>query len=397
MKITAVIAEYNPFHNGHQFQINQIKKSPDDMVVAIMSGNFVQRGDVACMNKFNRANAAIQCGVDLVLELPLPYAMNTAERFAFGGISLANALGCIDYIAFGAENADISLLTQTAQLLTEDRLYAVIRQYLASGITFATAREKAVSELGSPYMAELLKSPNNILGIEYIKQLLLTNSKIQPVAINRIGIEHDAIFPQQGFASGSYIRELIQNGSEIQNYIPHESYIQFMQGVKNGNTPVSLVGYDRILLAKLRSLSKLQVEALPDITEGIQFRLLNGIKQADSYSSLLDYIKTKRYTMARVRRLVLSAALGIDGDLCKKNPPYLRILAIGNGGKQILHLAKNTATIPISHSLAKLQRLNKTAEAFTSLEASSTDFYNLLTPTVFPCGLDYQRDISFFP
>lgn len=389
MKIAAVIAEYNPFHQGHLYQLRQIKAQGAGAVVVIMSGNFMQRGDAACMEKHLRAKAALSCGADLVVELPLPYALNTAERFAFGGVSIANALGCVDELCFGTEIAEVYPLERAAQLLQSSQLYSLIREYSQQGISFAKAREMAVAKMGFPDMAKVLQTPNNILAIEYIGWLIKTNSQIQPIAIQRKGSSHHdgsgLIHP----ASASAIRWLMLEDKPLEDCLPPPSLEIYRQACRDRTAPVFLSHQDRLLLGRLRGLSQQQLSALPDLTEGIENRLLQSIRGATSYTMLLESMKTKRYTLARIRRLCLSAALGVDGQLCRYAPPYIRVLGFTPVGTEVLHLAKQTCTLPISHSLAILEKQGELAARFAALESASTDLYHLMTPTVFPCGLDY--------
>lgn len=236
MQIGAVIAEYNPFHKGHQWQLEQIKKQGISHVAVIMSPDFTQRGTPAVFPKRVRAQAALQNGADLILELPVCYACAGAQGFAFGAVQLVKAMGCVDFLAFGAEDADTMLLWQAADALEHPQVQLVLREKLAAGITFAKARELAVERVFGKEVSQVLQKPNNILGVEYLAQLT-EKSSIQPLPISRIGNAHDGK-PEEGFASASYIRSLILSGNwdEAREYLPQSVWEIYQQVIQNGET-----------------------------------------------------------------------------------------------------------------------------------------------------------------
>ncbi len=387
MKISAVIAEYNPFHCGHEYQLKKMRENADAVVV-IMGGNFTQRGDAACMEKHYRAKAALSCGADLIVELPLPYALNTAERFAFGGVSLANALGCVDELCFGAETGELYPLEKAAQILQDPQLYTLTRDFAAQGITFVRARELAMEQMGFPDMAQVLQTPNNILATEYIGWLMKTDSKICPRVIQRVGSNyHDDTITE--FSSATAIRSLMRAGKDFSQYIPQASFNEYQQATADGCAPVFLEDHDRLLLGRLRSIDRESYSTLPDLTEGIENRLWQSVRSAVSYTELIEDMKTKRYTLSRIRRLCISAVLGINGELCRREPPYIRILGFNETGAKVMGKIHESSHLPMSHSLAQLSKHSPLAERFAATEANSTDLYYLLTPSVKPCGLDY--------
>lgn len=387
MKISAVIAEYNPFHLGHEYQLRKIREAADAVVV-IMGGNFTQRGDAACMEKHYRAKAALSCGADLIVELPLPYALNTAERFAFGGVLLANALGCVDELCFGAETGELYPLEKAAQILQSPQLYTLTREYAAQGITFVRARELAMEKMGFPDMAQVLQTPNNILATEYLGWLMKTDSTICPRVIQRVGSGYHDLSAAE-YASATAIRRMMQEGQDFSHCMPAASVQAYQQAKSDGCAPVFLEEHDRLLLGRLRDLSRDRLSALPDVTEGIENRLWQSVRTAVSYTALLEDMKTKRYTLSRIRRLCLSAVLGIDGELCRREPPYIRILGFNETGAQVMGLIHEKCSLPMSHSLAQLEKHSGLAACFARTEAAATDLYYLMTPTIQPCGLDY--------
>ena len=388
MQIGAVIAEYNPFHKGHQWQLEQIKKQGISHVAVIMSPDFTQRGTPAVFPKRVRAQAALQNGADLVLELPVCYACAGAQGFAFGAVQLVKAMGCVDFLAFGAEDADPMLLWQAADALEHPQVQLVLREELAAGITFAKARELAVERVFGKEVSQVLQKPNNILGVEYLAQLT-KESSIQPLPISRIGNAHDGK-PEEGFASASHIRSLILSGNwdEAREYLPQSVWEIYQQAIQNGETAWMQIG-ERAVLSVLRRMSREQMAALPDVSEGIENRLYQAVRKSCGIEELYEQIKTKRYPLSRVRRLVLSAFLQIPSQMHKQVPPYLRVLAMNEKGREILGRMKQTATLPVSASLAKLEKISPQAAQFAKLEAECADQYRIFTERIFPCGSDY--------
>ncbi len=393
MKTAAVIAEYNPFHKGHQWQIEQIRAQGATHIVAVMSPDFTQRGTPAVFPKRIRAAAAMECGVDLVLELPVCYACSTAQRFAFGAVQLVSALGCVDLLAFGAEDADVLHLTQAAQAIEDKRVAACLKQELAQGITFAKARENAVGQIFGEETARILQQPNNILAVEYLSQLSKTaasGKRPVPLPIARIGNSHDGA-PQEGFASASYLRRQIINGEweKAEPYLPDRLIHRYRAAAQSGQTASMQTG-ERAVLSALRRMSLSELKNLPDLSEGIENRLYRAIRSSCSTEQLYEQIKTKRYPLSRVRRLVLSAFLQIPAQMAELTPPYLRILGMNERGREILSLAKQTAVLPVSASLAKLSKHSPQAAEFAALEVACADQYSLFCGHISPCGGDFS-------
>lgn len=393
MKTAAVIAEYNPFHKGHQWQIEQIKAQGATHIVAVMSPDFTQRGTPAVFPKRIRAAAAMNCGVDLVLELPVCYACSGAHRFAFGAVQLVSALGCVDLLAFGAEDADLSRLTQAAQAIQDKRVAARLKQELGRGITFAKARENAVEQIFGEEISYILQQPNNILAVEYLSQLseaTLPGNAPAPLPIARIGNSHDGA-PQEGFASASYLRRQIITGEweKASPYLPACVINRYRTAIQSGQT-ASMKSGERAVLSALRRMSLSELKNLPDLSEGIENRLYRAIRSSCSTEQLYEQIKTKRYPLSRVRRLVLSAFLQIPAQMAELAPPYLRILGMNEHGKEILSRAKHTAVLPVSASLAKLSKHSPQAAEFAALEAACADQYSLFCDNISPCGGDFS-------
>lgn len=389
MKIAGIVAEYNPFHNGHRWQVEATRAAGATHIVAVMSGCYVQRGEPALWDKWLRTRAALLGGVDLVIELPVPYATATAQRFAYGGVSLLDALGVVELLSFGSEAGETQPLVAAARALLDPELEALIPQLMADGRTFAAARQQAMEVLYGQTTAALLQQPNNILGIEYIACLQRLGSDIQPLTVPRKGGGHDS--PGLGqFSSASALRQMVgeQGYDELERLIPHGAL--FTEACRQGAcyAPDLL---ERPLLAALRRLSREQLAQLPDVTEGLENRIYQEVRTAQTVGQLLESIKTKRYPLARLRRILLAAWLDIPGDCCRQPPPYLRLLGMNHRGEEILAAAKGQARLPISHSAARLQQLGAQESRFVAMEARADDLYGVLCGQVQPCGRTYTQ------
>lgn len=398
MQITGIVAEYNPFHNGHRWQVQEARRAGATHLVAVISGNFLQRGGPALLDKRVRAAAALAGGVDLVLELPLPYACATAQRFAWGGVAVLDALGCVDALSFGSEAGDLAPLTRLAALLDAPELEEALAPQLATGATFAAARQQAVARLAGEETAGLLASPNNILGVEYLRQLRRLGSAITPQTVARRGADyHQATPGQEGMASATYLRGLAhrEDWSAMAPYMPGESHTLLRQAAREGQ----LAHPQRMelpLLGKLRTMTLEEFQRLPDLSEGLEHRLYRAARQGGSLQEVLTLAKTKRYSLARLRRLLLAAWLGLEEGMNTPPPAAIRVLGMNTRGAQVLARAKETATLPLSHSPARLARTGPRAAQLAELEARSVDLFQLLTDRPKPCGWDYTAGLVKF-
>ncbi len=384
MKLAIIIAEYNPFHRGHQWQIQQLRQQGYTHVAAIMSGCFVQRGAPAIFHKQDRTRLALLGGCDLVLELPVPYACATAQRFAFGGVSIADAMGIPADLCFGSECGELEKLEQVVDGLMDPRLKEALTPHLEKGLPFAKARTLALAELTSPEVAALLEEPNNTLGIEYLLQLRQLNSPVGAVTLPRKGASHHGEGSSEGFASASHIRSLLLTGQleEACSLVPSDcaDYIKELK-------PVSMD--DRIVLSRLRTLTKEQLAALPDCSEGLENRLYQAIRDGLSLEEIWDKTKSKRYSHARIRRLCMAAFLGLDDRLHRQSPPYIRVLGFNRQGQEILAAMRKNSKVKVSGSLADLVTDIGT-EGFAHMEMVSADLYNLFEEKLKPCGSDFR-------
>ena len=319
--VLGIIAEYNPFHNGHLHHLIESKKiTKSDYCIAIMSGNFTQRGEVSIVDKWEKAKMALNNGVDLVIELPTLYAISSAENFASGAIKILDSLGIVDYISFGSESNDIALLDDIANVLAfEPSQYKTLLSHeLARGESFPKARENAVMMYLNDIrrFANVLSSPNNILGIEYLKSLKRLKSDIQPITIKREGTNYnDSTIPRNSrLASATAIRNLCQSIDDItpiQRFVPEATFDILEENIKKGNSIKNLSIYDKEIIYTLRKMSLTEISNLPDVSEGLEFSLKNAANQCNSVIELLSIIKSKRYTQTRLQRILLYAILGI--------------------------------------------------------------------------------------
>lgn len=391
MKTAVITAEYNPFHKGHRWQLEQVRAAGASHVAVVMSPDFTQRGTPAIFPKRLRAQAALQNGADLVLELPVCYALAGAQRFAFGAVQLAAAMGCVDLLAFGAEDADLVQLRQACTALQQEEVNQTIRQLLPSGITFAKARERAVAAVYGEETALLLQKPNNILAIEYLCQLeKLPDAHIQPLALGRIGNTHDGE-PVGEFASASFLRGLMLEGrwEQAQQYLPQNVWQLYRQAQQDGQFADLQLG-ERAVLSALRRMEQKEMAQLADLSEGLENRLYRASREACSLEQLYAAVKSKRYPLARVRRLVMNAFLQLPAQMQTMPPPYLRVLGMNERGKQILSAMKRTASLPVSTSLMKLARSTQAARQWAQVEAAACDQYSIFCQQIQASGSDWS-------
>ena len=346
--VLGIICEYNPFHNGHLYHLNEAKKvTNSDYSVAIISGNFAQRGEPSIVSKWAKTEMALKCGVDLVLELPVIYSISSAENFAYGATKILDSLDIVDYLAFGSECGDITILDDIVQVLIEEpKAYRTLLSHeLSTGVSYPKAREKALLMYlaNMRRFANVLSSTNNILGIEYLKALKKQNSIIQPVTIKRQESDHNnnMFTSSSRFASGSAIRSacLSTNIDNLQKYMPEDSFYLLEDCLKKGNCVKDLSCFDKEILYTLRKMSTSEIANLPDVSEGLEYAIKNAANSCNSVVELLTLIDTKRYTKTRLQRIFLYAILGITKDdiqLSKKITPYIRVLGFNENGKELI-------------------------------------------------------------
>ncbi len=394
VKVVGLIAEYNPYHNGHQYMINACREQGATHIVAVMSGNFVQRGSVAIMDKRARARAALLGGVDLVIELPVPWAVSTAELFARGGVSALLGLGAIDTLAFGCETADKDLLIKAADAVCDIKVHELIKDKLTGGVTYAAAREAAVLELYGEEIASVIRMPNNILAVEYIKAMRSLGANFDIMPIKRIGAEHDSLKENGDSRSASALRIMLERGDETAfDFMPQSSIDEFKRLQKVGRAPVTIDDSERAILSRLRMLSVEDIKEAPDVSEGLENRIYNAIMSATSLEELYSIVKTKRYTHSRIRRIVTALYLGILPSDALHRVPYIRVLGFTEKGREVLKAAKDASSLPIIMKSSQTYELSDYAKHVFELECKATNLYNLATPRILPCGTELTDEV----
>lgn len=382
MKICGIIAEYNPFHNGHLHHLAQTRAllGPDTAFVCAMSGNYVQRGDLAILEKYHRANAAVQCGADLVVEMPLSSCLWSASGFAWGGVSLLHALGCVTHLSFGAEQADLALLQRASALSRAEGGHAQsLRQALAGGLSYAAAMQQAV-QAADPAAGALFASPNNTLAIEYLSALDTLGSAIQPLAIPRAGSAHDSDTPQDGLPSASYLRGLLARGDidACRALMPPASFAVLQQAIQQGEAPVLRAALDTAMLAHLRRLTPADLAAYGG-ADGLEYRLWEAIRDQTSFAAVCTAAQTRRYPLARVRRVLLRAWLGLPQSISPEGG-YVRVLAIGPRGRVVLRRMKETCPLPLIVKPVASRALADELQPALARDALADDLYALAYP-----------------
>lgn len=391
VKVTGIVAEYDPFHNGHKYLIDKARENGSSHIIAVMSGNFLQRGAPALLPVEARVKAALSGGADLVIQLPVNYAVSTGENFARGAVEILNAAGVVDEICFGSETGEIGPLLKSADALLNSGTDALIRSELEAGITYAKARENAVKKL-CPGAEKCLKQPNDILGVEYIKALKKSGSGIKPVTFKRYGAGHNCGFSSENFASGSEIRRMILEGEDYEKFVPETAFSEY----KAVNNLVDFNKYETVALYKMRSVSKEETANIADISEGLENRILSAAGKAASLEELYSLAKTKRYTHARIRRIVLSAVLGITSDDSRMNVPYIRILGMNDRGAELLKLMKKEAKLPVLVKTKDVSSLDESGKRVFSLECTAGDIYSLILKRTEKCSAEIERKIIKF-
>lgn len=395
MQIAGIVAEYNPFHKGHRYQIEATRSAGATHIVAVMSGNYVQRGDTALLSKQARARMAVLCGVDLVVELPTPWAMSTAQNFALGGISVLSSLGCADTLSFGCECGDASLLQKAAAAISHADTKPYLDDFLSRGLGFAEARQKAVEKAFGKDTAAVLSSPNNTLAVEYLAAAERLGAELKPLAVTRIGAGHDK--PRSvndPYASASELRRLILEGDlpRAADSMPGEA-ADILFGEKEKGHIASVARLESAILARLRTMRASDFAGLPDISEGLEHRIFAAVRNAADLEGLYAAVKTRRYSHARIRRLILSAFLNLPNRFFGRPVPYIRVLGMNSRGQEILRIAKSTARAPVILRGREAARLGPDCAALFELECRATDLYDLSTEIRQACGREFTENV----
>ena len=341
-------------------------------------------------SKYARAKAACLCGADIVVELPLPWSLSSAEGFARGSVELLGAMG-ISHLSFGSECGNVEVLAQLADVLLDSNIYEEIKtiQRGNTALSYAAARQKAVeTQMGE--RAELLANPNNILGVEYIKAIKKLDLDIKPVTVQRIGNDHDCA-GQAGPKSASEIRNILRAGGDIKGLVPDEAQEVYAEEARLGREQSRSDIMELTLMSRLRMLSREEFNSAPDAGDGLGDRIYSAVREASSMDELYEIAKTKRYAYARLRRMVLHAWLDIRPDELPALPPYIRVLAVGAQGRGLLRQMKETARLPVVIRPAGAEKLDGAAARLFRMEARCTDLYTLAWPVPAAPGMEYRK------
>lgn len=380
MKITGIICEYNPLHLGHQHQLDTVRalQGADSGIVCLMSGNFVQRGAPAILDKSLRAKAAVLCGADLVLELPVTASLSSAEGFASEGVRILSPF--CDQLCFGAENADAEALNATAAALLSPDFPGKIRTFLDSGMSFPAARQNALQAMGLD--TSLLSQPNDILAVEYCKAILSQHATMTPLPIPRRGAYHDTEADAR-FPSATAVRSRMESGAQWDAFLP-EAAAQCFQNAKLH----AMEAGERAILARLRTMSDADFEALPYGSEGLWRKFMAACRKESSVSAILASVKSKRYTYTRLCRMMMCAYLGIDCKTLSDPAPYVRVLAFNDRGREILKLARESGDFRNAGQ--------RTDSPWQLLEQRTDDLYGLFALWEADCaGLAQSRRVFY--
>lgn len=388
MSVIGIVCEFNPFHKGHKYLIDSVKKS-GDTVVCVMSGNFVQRGEPALFPKETRVKAALLNGADIVLELPFVYATASAEIFAYNAVKILNDFGC-DKLAFGTESASVEALNNAVEILNGNSFDDKIKKYLEDGISYPAARQMAFNEYNTDFD---ISTPNNILAIEYVKAIKKLNSAMIPIPVKRIGAGYNDSESVDGIASATHIRQLTNKNEDFSQFVPENVIGLYNEDLKNEKF-LSLEKYNIATLTLLRSKLNEELSLIANMAEGLENRIEAAIKDSTSLNDVYDKAKTKRFTHSRIRRAVLSLTLGITAEDLKIQAPYCRLLGFNVKSAETMGNLAKKSKIPFVVSYSDILNIRATdAERIFAIENLSGDFYSLIMQNSGKCS----KEMTYSP
>lgn len=406
-RVLGIIAEYNPFHNGHLYHIAKSKEETGaQYVVALISGNFVQRGNTSIVNKWAKARMALLNGADLVIELPTIYSISSAENFAEGAIKILNSLGIVDTLSFGMEAKDIATLNNIANVLyTEPKEYVTMLSHeLKKGNSFPKARENALMMYLNDIKryANVLAGSNNILGIEYLKAMKKTKSTIVPIGIKREKVLYNDKYIVDEFASATAIRKMLMTKelNDISKVMPRSSYLQLGEELKSGHYVIDISRFEKEIIYTLRKMSIEEIANLPDVSEGLENSIKSAADSCNTLNDLINIVKTKRFTQTRIQRILLYSLLGITKkqmETSKKITPYVRVLGFDNKGKELIsEMMKLNPKLNVITSVKKYidTVANKNLKEMLETDILATNIYTLGYYSDSYSNLDYTNKIE---
>lgn len=404
--VLGIVAEYNPFHNGHAYHIEKAKeKSEAEFTICVTSGNFVQRGNTSIVNKWKKAEMALLNGVDLVIELPTIYSVSSAEGFSFGAMKILNSLGIVDSISFGTETDDYGALNNIAGVVCDEpkQYKDMLNRELKKGLSFPKARENALMLYfdNNERYANILNGPNNILAVEYLKSLKKIKSTIQPIPVKREKVYYNDNQIIDEFASATAIRNLLADNDfrEIRRVVPNSTYEILSRETELGNVILDLSYYEKQIIYNLRKMSIEEIRELPDVNEGLENNIKNAACYTNNLSDLIDIIKSKRYTQSRIQRILICVLLGItkkDIEMAKRATPYIRVLGFNENGRELLsRIKKANPRLQVITSVKKFKdtNTNKSYNRMLDIDMLATDIYTMACKNDCIAGLDYTRNM----
>lgn len=427
MNVLGIVVEYNPFHNGHIYHIEKSKAVTGcDAVVCVMSGNFIQRGEPAIINKFARAEIALKNGVDLVLELPLPFASSSAETFGFGAVKILDGIGIVDCISFGSEHGETAALEHIADILVKEpsEYKSELKKQLASGLAYPVCRQNALKRYfetrppeasgtvlsSASGFTSVLETSNNILGIEYLKALIRLNSPVKPYTIKRVSNQYNSSEMTGTISSATAIRNSIYTSREVENSqvsgqisqaVPRHSQLVIENEFSNGRGPVDLKAFESIILAMLRQMKPEELNRLPDVTEGLEYRIKSAAENSGTIEDLISGITTKRYPQTRIQRILTSLLTGITKSDMEQfmeygGPQYARVLGFNQTGRELLSRMKKNSCLPVITKFSDYKiSCNSLLARMVEIESRAADIYVLgyKNPVFRKAGQEFTNNI----
>ena len=404
-KILAIVAEYNPFHNGHLYHLQKSKQLVNpDYSICIMSGNFCERGDASIIDKWSKAEVAIKCGFDMVIELPTLYSISSAENFAEGSLKILEIFDGDDVtLSFGSECGDLITLNSISDILYNEpeEFKTILSHELSKGLSYPKARENALLLYLNDVRkyTNLLLGPNNILGIEYLKALNKLNSKVKPLTIKRIDSGYNSMKIKDRLASATAIRELLRNNKDIKKLVPTATYNSIVENTKQGKLINNLSVFEKEIIYTLRKMSLNEIANLQDVSEGLENSIKQAANNCNNLEDLINSIKSKRYTRSRIQRILLYSILDItkkDIQTSYKAKPYIRVLAVSKRGKHLLpYISDPKSKQPVITSVKKFMETNtnKNLKEMINKDILATNLYTLGYTKDSKSNLDYTKKL----
>lgn len=408
-RVLGIIAEYNPFHNGHFYHMQEAKRATNaEYCVCVVSGNFTQRGEPSIINKWSKAYMALCCGADLIIELPTIYSTSSAENFASGAIKILNSLKIVTDVAFGTECNDIATLNNIANVVySEPKEYKnILNHELKRGLSYPSARENAIMMYLNDIKryANVMASSNNILAIEYLKALKAQKSRINPIAIKRNKVYYNDETIVDGLASATAIRKFLarKEYADVRKVVPRSTYQILGEEIKKGKVILSIKDFEKEIIYNLRKMSIEEIANLPDVSEGLEYSIKRAAEESNDINEIIEKIKSKRYTQTRIQRILIYSLLNInkkDMQNSKNIIPYTRILGFNQRGRMLLsEIVRENPKINMITSVGKYvkqdaKKANKQLIQMLSTDIFATNVYTLGYKNDAKANLDFTNNM----